>query len=467
MCQQNQHLTLYNMENKILPSNIDIERAILGAILLEKTALFAVKDKISSEMFYLEQHRLIFNACHAIYLAGKGIDLLTVSQSLSEAGNLDRVGGYLYLAELTSRVVSSAHIEYHAEILITIYLKRKIIFVSHEAQCMAFEDVIPLSDIYEKLQKAQAGYRDVIVRLSGFQSVSLFDAYLEQIKAMELQIKSGKPYGLVVGKDFIDKYLGTIEPGLIIIGGRPGMGKTTFGMWLSFVLAKNSYSGAFIGLELTHTQIMRRFMAMISGIRLDLIKQPQHLTTQDWNIINQADVPKGLFLPNMTYPYISHLCMEIEHLVKKGAQFVVIDQLNFIKPDPKKGSFSRNDILGDISRELSQLAKKLNIPLILLHQLNRQGVEEPELHHLRDSGNIEQDARVVIFVDVPAKRGVKQLEDGSSSQGIAVIKIAKNGEGEAPLKAYAEYIPHLFTYNDLNQFSNFKPSEKYSESLPF
>jgi hypothetical protein len=215
-------------------------------------------------------------------------------------------------------------------------------------------------------------------------------------------------------------------------------------------------------------------MAMIAGISLDYIKNPKLLKPEDWNRINQAKVPNNLVLPDMGSPYVNLLCMEIEHQVRKGAKFVIVDQLNFIKEDPRYRSFSKNDELGNITRPLTQLSKKLETPIMLLHQLNRKASEdEPELHHLRDSGNIEQDARVVIFLDVPYKRGIKQMDDGSSSDNKAVIKIAKNGESEAPLISIAKYYPSMFTYDDdapepsFAPKIDFQPSVKHSDIMPF
>jgi replicative DNA helicase len=458
----------------IPPNALEMEQAVLGALLLEKNAMYEVKDMLTEDMFFNDSHRLIYQAIHSLFSASKPVDLLTVSAWLREAGKLEQVGNLFYLSELTSKVASSAHIKHHCFHIIDKYLRRDMILKAQRIQTMAWDETIELDHAEVELDSIKAEYRNVIARLGGVESVTLDKAYLQLIRSMEKQQASDVPYGLLTGKHFMDDYLGAIEPGLIIIAGRPGMGKTTFGMWLSYQLAKNGHAGAFIGLELTQFQVMRRYMAMIAGISLDYIKNPKLLKAEDWNRINQAKVPNNLVLPDMSSPYVNLLCMEIEHQVRKGAKFVIVDQLNFIKEDPRYRSFSKNDELGNITRPLAQLAKKLEIPIMLLHQLNRKASEdEPELHHLRDSGNIEQDARVVILLDVPFKRGVKELADGSSSQNRAVIKIAKNGEGEAPLRSIPTYRPELFTYDDdqpepyFAPKIDFQPSIKHSDIMPF
>jgi len=459
----------------IPPNALEMEQAVLGAILLEKKAMYLVKDKLFTDVFYKDQHRAIWEAISSMHDSGEPIDLLTVSNRLRAMGTLEKAGSTYYLAELTSRVASSANIEVHASIIVEQYLKREIAFELPSIGRMAFDDTVELDELYQKIDELRELYRNIHIRMAGVKCTDLKEAYLEQIKRMNAQIASNVPYGLLVGKKFLDDYLGAIEPGLVIIAARPSMGKTTFGMWLATEFSNNGHPGAFIGLELGQIPIIRRFMARLAGISLDYIKNPKRITQQEWERINGAKIPNGLMLPKIDNTQVNYICMEIEHLVKKGAKYIVIDQLNFILPDPRKKANTKNDEVGNITRVLAQLAIKLDIPIILLHQLNREAVKSdlPELHHLRDSGNIEQDARVVIFLDVPYKRGIKQMDDGSSSDNKAVIKIAKNGESEAPLISIAKYYPSMFTYDDdipelyFVPKIDFQPSVKHSDIMPF
>ena len=431
------------------PQAIDVEKAVLGAILLERNAILAVQDVLKAESFYLESHQLIFKAVLELSAELGAIDLLTVNQQLQKNGSLQQVGGVAYISKLTQAIGSAAHIEFHAKIVAQKYVQRQLIAASTNIQKSSFSDEHDVDELINMAEgeifKIAEGSvkRDV---QSAREVVAKALARIEEVSKIE-----GGLSGINTGFDGVDKLTsGWQRSDLVVIAARPSMGKTAFVLSMARNIAvDHNHAVAFFSLEMSTVQLMMRLIIGESGIHSDNIKRG-NLTPDEWTHLSQSVKPLEackLFIDDTPALSIFEFRSKVRRLKsRENIQLIIIDYLQLMTAGTSDNKGNREQEVAMISRSLKAIAKELDVPIIALSQLNRSvesrgGARRPQLSDLRESGAIEQDADIVAFIHRPKYYGINELEDGTPTDGLAEIIFAKHRNGavdDVRLKFIAE-----------------------------
>jgi replicative DNA helicase len=427
-----------NEFGKLPPQAVELEEAVLGALMLEKNAYPQVGDILKPESFYKEAHQKIYTAIVDLFTKEEPIDLLTVTQQLKKKKQLDEVGGPVYISQLTNKVASAVHIEYHSHIIAQKFLQRELIRVASEIQSNAYDDSI---DVEELLESAENGIFEISQVGLKNETTQINPVIEEAIRNIEEAAKQKEGIsGVPSGFKYLDKITaGWQKSDLIIMAARPAMGKTAFILSMTRNIALDYQRPvAIFSLEMSNVQLVNRLISSECEIAGDKIKSGR-LTHEEWNQINHKiknlqDAP--IFVDDTPGLSIFELRAKCRRLKQKhDISAIFIDYLQLMNArDLRPGS--REQEVSLISRSLKGLAKELNIPVIALSQLNR-GVENrtgyegkrPQLADLRESGAIEQDADMVIFIHRPEYYGILEDPDANSLEGIAEIIIAKHRNG--------------------------------------
>ncbi|MDR2083832.1 MAG: replicative DNA helicase [Bacteroidales bacterium] len=441
-----------NIYGKLPPQALDLEEAVLGAIMLEKDALTDVIEILQPEMFYLDSHQRIFNAVKKLFADNKPIDILTVTNQLKSFGDLDIVGGAYYISKLTNRVSSSANTEFHSRILMEKYIQRKLIEVSSMVIKDAYEEV---TDVLSLLDKAQNELFDLTESnfRTGTRDMSLI--LKEAIDEIEKSRKntdglSGVPSGFVE----VDKITGGWQKSdLLILAARPGMGKTAFALsMLRNMAVDHKKPVAFFSLEMSAVQLVTRLISAEVGISADKLRKGE-VTSEEWlgltSKITKLSEAK-IFIDDTAGLTIFEMRAKCRKLkAQYDIQFAAVDYLQLMSAgNEKERNGNREQEISTISRGLKALAKELNIPILALSQLSRDvekrsGEKKPVLSDLRESGAIEQDADIVMFIYRPEYYNFgSDTEKGLATEGLAELNIAKHRNGKTanvPLKFIAKY----------------------------
>ena len=426
---------MFFMENKtkirIPPHNLDAEKAILGSIMLRPSAIHEITDIITSDSFYASKHGLIYKTM--LELSGKGepIDLLSLSHKMEEKKILDNVGGSSYLGELTNSVPSSANIKYYADVVNKKYLLRKIIEAGDEISELGFtgeseEDVF---DVLDRAEKKMMGINSG-VGSSAFKSLK--DSLPEAWERLEkLHENKGEIRGIPTGFADLDQYLSGLQRSdLIILAARPSVGKTTLALDIARQAAlKHSSSTAIFSLEMSTQQLVDRMIAAESRVNAWNLRTGNLSTEAEFSKIRDSldRLSKApIFIDDMAGNSIMRMrsvCRRIK--AENGLDLVVVDYLQLMSTSKNYDNIVNQ--VTEISRSLKGLAKEFNVPVLALSQLSR-AVEsrggKPRLSDLRDSGSIEQDADVVMFIHREDKG-----KDESEKTNIAQILIEKHRNG--------------------------------------
>ena len=433
-----QNLKIGDIYGKIPPQAIDFEEMVLGATLLEKDAYNQISDVLTSDSFYKEQHKLIFEACKSLNNKRLPIDLLSVVQELKSAGRLEEVGGAYYISTLTNKV-TSLNVTYHARIIQQQFLKRRIIEEAHIAMEKAYDDT---TDVFEVLQQTEKGISSIQSHIGGGSAETMNELWAQILERNKKILNNNGVSGVPSGYVQLDKITGGWqETDLIIIAGRPAMGKTSF----MLNLARNAgvlfeKQGAIFSLEMSNVQLGTRLVSLESS---EPIYSFARRGLNDGQIaviekeISKLICSKMYFDDSSAVP-IQQIKQKARQLKKdKGIKWLIIDYLQLAKGGEK--SYNRDTEIGEITSGLKALAKELEIPIIALSQLSRQteaqGNKKPSLAHLRESGNIEQDADMVLFLHRPEYYGINEFpepleETGSvDTKGVMEVIIAKHRNG--------------------------------------
>ena len=424
---------ILNLEKgKLPPQAIDLEEAILGAVMIDKKGLDEAIELVDVEVFYKEYHKHIFEAIKTLYNQDKPIDLLTVSSELKRTSKLELSGGDFYLIQLTQKVSSSAHIEFHCRIILQKYIQRKCISVSS----MIIEDSYNEDvDVFELLEKAYKEYGDVTDLVSVGKSIDFkksVSSYLE----VSIINSQGIPSSLTL---LNKKLFGFQNSDLIILGGRPGSGKTAYALNEVLECGLRNIPVVFFSLEMSEKQIIGRMLSIISGIDSTKISN-KNLTASEWLYLKKcADLLKEMPIIIDDTSGISPIELKIKcNKLKreKGIKMVFVDYLQLMKVKNKKVN-NREQEVSEISQSLKNLAKDLDIPVMALSQLSRSveqrgSSKRPLLSDLRDSGSIEQDADVVMFMYRPEYYNIDTWDDDEQgpTTNQAEIEVAKYRNGE-------------------------------------
>lgn len=440
---------------KVPPQARDLEMAVLGALLIEKEAILEVSDILKPEVFYVDAHGLIYAAMVSLFVKSNPIDLLTVTETLRNAGKLEDIGGGYYLSELTNKVASSANVVYHSQILVQLHIKRELIRLGNQVIGQAFDDT---TDPFELLETHENAISNIVNFKNSRRIQSLFDSSKrvlvesENIRGQEIEY-----LGVPSGYHEVDRITGGFrDTDLIIVAARPAMGKTAFACGIATNAAEQGYPVGFISLEMPAIQISSRIISIRAQINLMKIRNAKY-SDNEYNHLSDVvekmeNIP--LFIDDSSGVTLMQLKSIIRKLVNKhGCKMILIDQLNHINHSEKNRS--KNDEVGTITRTLKAEAKELSIPIILMHQLNRDvehrgGDKKPQLADLRDSGNIEQDADIVIFLHRPEYYN----PNDESLIGLAEVIFSKHRNGlvgSVPI-GYKKECTMFHNLNDLTTY---------------
>mgnify|MGYP003643304939 CR=1 FL=1 len=419
-------------KGKTPPQAIDLEEAVIGAMIIDKDGLNRAIELLTSDVFYKESNKFVFESIVNIFNRNEGVDLLTVSSELKKTSKLELVGGDFYLIELTQKVSSSAHIEYHSRILLQKYIQRKCIKVSSNMIEDSYNEDVDVFELLEKAYKEFGEVTDLITvgKDSNFKENVV--AYLNSNKKNNSGIKSCLT--------LLNKKLnGFQNSDLIVLGGRPGSGKTAYALNEIIECGLRGIPVAFFSLEMSEKQIIGRMLSIISGI--DIVKiNSFNLTPQEIIELKKcSDLLANLPITIDDTSGISPIELKIKSNKlkrEKDIKIIFVDYLQLMKVKNKKIN-NREQEVAEISNSLKALAKDLDVPVIALAQLSRSveqrgSSKRPMLSDLRDSGSIEQDADVVMFIYRPEYYKIDEWDDDERSSTIdqAEIEVAKYRHGE-------------------------------------
>ncbi len=441
---------------KVPPQAIDLEEAVIGGLLLEQNALTAVIDFLKPEVFYLDAHKKIYSAIQDLFARQKPIDMLTVTHELKSKGELEIVGGAYYIAQLTRRVASAANIEYHARIVVQKYIQRRLIEIASEITKEAYEDTTDVFDLLDKAEQKLFSISENNLRRDHNDMKTLV---IEAVKHIENARNSDGSYrGVPSGFTRLDRITaGWQDSDLIVLAARPGMGKTAFALTMAkSITAELNRPVAIFSLEMSSIQLATRLIASETRLSFDKLKKGE-LAEHEWQQLNARInnlLAAPLYIDDTPALTIFELRAKARRMKQQyGIQLIIIDYIQLMQGGIEKGN--REQEISNISRSLKSLAKELDIPVIALSQLNRSvetrpGLKKPILSDLRESGAIEQDADMVLFIYRAEYYKIDRLEDGESSTGIAQLIIAKHRNGaldEIKLRFDAKYA-HFSDFED-------------------
>jgi replicative DNA helicase len=452
---------------KIPPQANELEEAVLGAVMLEKDKLAEVLEIIQSpDCFYVDAHQKIYAAIRRLFDKGMPVDLLTVTEELRKSDELEIVGGAYFLTRLTMSVLSSAHVEAHARIVMEKFIQRELIRISGGIISDAYEDS---TDVFDLLDKAESNLYEITDKHLRKNFKSLKEVLVRTVQEIEdAKNKTDDLTGVPSGYMPLDKLTsGWQKTDLIILAARPAVGKTAFCLNLAMNAAMNKnkpFPVAFFSLEMGAGQIVKRMLAAVTEVSMDAItkgRMQEHEFVQMTQRMNKlATAP--IFIDDQAALNIFELRAKARRLKQKhDIQMLIIDYLQLMQASVDKGG-NREQEISKISRDLKALAKELEVPIIALSQLNRS-VESrkeskvPQLSDLRESGAIEQDADMVMFLYRPEYYGINNNEMGEPIEGETHIHIAKHRNGSTDtvkvrfIKEYQKFVD-LEDGNGFNRF---------------
>lgn len=418
----------------IPPQAIDVEAAVLGAIMVNPDSVDNAIEYLTPKSFYDIKHRYIYEAILELYAERSPIDMLTTVERLKQKGTLDEIGGPVKLAALTQTVGTGANVEYYVRILQQKAIQRGLIEASYGILKEAFNETVPVDDLVANA--SDSVYNAVSGNLKNpYQHVGeVINKSLERIERVQ---NSTGITGVHSGFTALDNYTMGWQPGnLIILGARPSVGKTAFALNIARNAAVEFGEGvAFFSLEMTDMELTDRLIASESGISADKLKGKVKMTHEEWMVLEQSIsrlVKSPIYIDETPGITLTEFTAKAKRLVReKGVKIIFVDYLQLMHSGkPQVGGFSKVQEVTEISNTLKTTAKDLKVPIVALAQLNRNLMAragsngKPVLSDLKDSGSIEQDADMVIFIHRPGMLGMS--EDLSEAE----ILIAKNRNGQ-------------------------------------
>jgi len=421
---------------KVPPQAIELEEAVLGAIMLEKDAVISVLDILQPLSFYKEAHQKIYRAIVDLSSNQKPIDILTVTEELRSRNELEEVGGPFYITQLTSRVASAAHIDYHARIVAQKFIQRELIRVSTDIQNRAYDDSIDVDDLLDMSEQELFEIAEGNIKRETARINVLMQMAIEQIE--EASKREDSLSGVPSGYTKLDRITcGWQKSDLIIVAARPSMGKTAFALSMARnISVEHNKPVAVFSLEMSSLQLVNRLIVSETELPSNRIRNG-NLDEKEWKQLDakiKSLVEAPLFIDDTPAISIFELRAKCRRLkLQYHVELIIVDYLQLMS-GPVEARGNREQEVSNISRSLKAIAKELNVPIIAISQLNRSvemrsGSKRPQLSDLRESGAIEQDADMVIFIHRPEKYGITEDEDGNSTVGLAEIIVAKHRNG--------------------------------------
>ncbi|GET20051.1 replicative DNA helicase [Prolixibacter denitrificans] len=443
---------------KIPPQALEVEEAVLGALMLERDAYIAVADILKPESFYKEEHQKIFKAIQDLSANEKPVDLLMVTQELKNREELEEVGGPLYITQLTSKVASAAHIEFHARIIAQKYIQRELIRISTEIQTKSYDDTMELEDLIDYAEGSLFKVTEGSITKESQPIKPILREAIEQIE--ENSKKEEGLSGVPSGFTRLDRMTsGWQKTDLMIIAARPAMGKTAFVLSMARNMAVDHHVPvAVFSLEMSSIQLVNRLIAAETELGSEKLKTGR-LENWEWEQLNRKIKnleEASLFIDDTPALSIFEFRAKARRLkMQHNIGIIIVDYLQLMTAG-SEGRGSREQEVSTISRNLKAIAKEVDVPIIALSQLNRsvesRDGKRPQLSDLRESGAIEQDADMVMFIHRPEYYGITEDESGNSLIGMAEIIIAKHRNG-AVGDVHLAFKSHLARFSDPDEES--------------
>jgi replicative DNA helicase len=423
---------------KLQPQALELEEAVLGALMIDKEAINTVIDILKPESFYKIANQEIYQAIYALFSKSEPVDILTVTQELRRMAKIDLVGGPAYIMRLTNTINSAANIETHARIITELAIKRDLISISSEIQRDAFEDSSDVFDLLDSAEQKLFQISESNIRKNYSSMGPLIAQAIREIEARK-DLKDGLT-GIPTGFTELDRVTaGWQKSDLIIIAARPAMGKTAFSLsMLRNAAVDFGFPAAIFSLEMSELQLVNRLISAEAELESEKIKRG-NLERHEWEQLYRKTTKIGeapIFIddtPGLSILELRAKCRRLK--AQYDIQLVIVDYLQLMTAGSGKNApGNREQEIASISRALKNLAKELNIPVIALSQLSRAvetrgGDKRPQLSDLRESGSIEQDADIVMFLYRPEYYGITQDMEGNPTVGLGEVIIAKHRNG--------------------------------------
>jgi replicative DNA helicase len=444
-----------NLES-IIPADVkppavpEIEAAVLGAMLIEKEAVPQALELLTADSFYLKEHKLIFDAMRYLFEASEPIDTVTLYNELKKRDQVDEVGGVVYISKLSQNISSAANIEYHAKIILEKEILRGLITSAHDIAHSAYSGT---EDAFDILDEAERKIFEITEKHLKRSFLGMNKAVKDAMEYIEsIHSNSNSKFSVPTGFYELDELLGGFQKSdLIIVAARPSMGKTAFALTLTrnAAIDHNVPVGIF-SLEMSTMQLVIRMLCAEGRLNAHLVRTGKLPLDEGAKLSRNAHklIEAPVYVDDTPAQSILEIRAKARRLkVEKNIGLIIIDYLQLMTGPAKVESRERE--ISHISRSLKALAKELNIPVIALAQLNRaveaRTDKRPQLSDLRESGSIEQDADVVLFLNRPEYYGILRDENGNSNEGVAEVIVGKQRNGPigdvrlAFIKEYARF----------------------------
>ena len=460
---ENDNQAIVNLsDGKIPPQALDLEEAVLGAMLIDEKGVNEVIDILSPEVFYKKSHQLIFESIQRLFRESEPIDLLTVSADLKKNKNFEVIGGDFYLIGLSQKVSSSAHIEYHSRIIQQKFIQRKLITISNEIISKSYNES---TDVIDLLDEAESKLYDIAQNNIKGSSETAQNLVIQAKNRIEEISKQEGLSGISTGFEKLDRLTSGWQPSdLIIVAARPGMGKTALALSMARnVSVQKKIPVAFFSLEMSSVQLITRLISSETGLSSDKLRTGK-LADHEWQQLNikVSDLESApLYIDDSAALTIFELRAKARRLASShGIKLIIIDYLQLMNLGSSNKAGNREQEISTISRNLKALAKELNIPVIALSQLSRAvetrgGTKRPILSDLRESGAIEQDADIVSFLYRPEYYGITEWDDDmktpSEGQGEFIVAKHRNGALDS---IKLKFIANLGKFEDIDSFDS-------------
>jgi len=461
--------------SKIPPQVIEMEEAVLGAMLIENSALEAVIDILRPEYFYKPAHQEIYRAILELFSHPQPIDLITVTRKLRENDKLEMVGGPYYVTKLTNDINAATNIEYHARLIVEQAFKRHLIEIAAQIQREAFQES---SDVFELMDRHTRQIMELTANGTRSRPVKGADIVYRLLKDLEMEVadpQSIKHQRVFTGFFDFDRITGGLEAAiLMILAARPAMGKTSFSLNLILNAAQFEIAAAFFSLEMSSEDVIYRFVSALSGIDTKTIKK-REMNDEEVQKVREAEATFAnldIYIDDTAAITIAELTAKLRRLVyNEGIKIVVIDYLQLMRAS-EKASNNREQEVAQITRALKQLAKELRIPIIALSQINRSvesrsGDKRPQLSDLRESGEIEQSADIVGFLYRADYYGITEDAMGNNTEGVTELILAKHRDGETDT-ILLQFEPKYQRFSNMNDmtFPEYPDGSRTLRALP-
>lgn len=477
-------------ENRTLPQAVELEEAVLGALLLEmlnERCINVTQTILAPEMFYKDSHKIIFATIQKMFVEGKPIDICTITEYLSRDGKIKEVGGAYYISQLTNRVASSANVEFHARIILQKWVQREIITSTAHVQNRCYNHDEDIFGLFDQLRETITIEKQITVGQKEAPLLAeLTNEERQDSDERAVAAKENKVYGVKTGFWELDRTTNGFQRAqLIILAARPGMGKTSLALGIGRNAAGFGIPVLVFSMEMRSVELVSRMITVEASIDNEIYKSgkmtPEQMQQADGARSTLNQLPMRIDdTPALSINEIKSAARRWWEKSKGGAEtnpygLIIIDYLQLAtgsKLDRKNNN--REQEISAISGGLKALAKELDIPVLALSQLNRAvetrgGDKRPQLSDLRDSGAIEQDADMVLFIHRPEYYGMSQTAEGDSTAGLAELIIAKHRGGKLgniDLKFDGQYTRFSnWTDNWYNPSAGITRNENFTESF--